>query len=82
MQIDSETSTFIWYWGTTAVLAIALYFPVLRLVLVKRVRRLEKELKRKSTGEERQATKKKSRLIAALIAVSFAYIFNTAMFGP
>ena len=82
MSIDSETGRFFWYWGTTALLAVALYFPVLRLVLVKRIRRLEKELKRESTAEERQATRTKSRLIASLIAVSFAYIFNTVVFGP
>ena len=82
MPIDSESGNFIWYWGTTALLAFALYFPVLRIVLVRRIRRLEKELKRESTGEERKVMKKKSRLISALITISFAYVFNTAMFGP
>lgn len=82
MSNDPEMGKFIWYWGTTVVLAIALYFPVSRFVWVKRVRRLEKGLGRESTEEERYAVKYKTRLIAALIAVSFAYLFNTMMFGP
>ena len=82
MSIDVESGRFLWYWGTTALLAAALYFPVLRFIVVKRVRRLEREQKRESTAEEREATRKKSRLIAVLIAVAFAYMFNTALFGP
>jgi hypothetical protein len=82
MSVDTETGRFLWYWGTTALLAIALYFPVLRFITVKRIRRLESELKRESTAEERGAARKKSRLIAVLIAVGFAYMFNTALFGP
>jgi dolichol kinase len=82
MSIDPEMGKFIWHWGSTAVLAIALYFPVFRFVWVKRIRRLEKELARASTEEERHTTKGRTRLIAALISVCFAYLFNTAMFGP
>ena len=82
MAVDSETGKFIWYWATTVVLALGLFFPILRFIWVKRVRRLEGELKRVSTDEERGNVKKKSRLIAGLIAVAFAYIFNTILFGP
>ena len=77
--MSEETGQFVWFWGTTALLAVALYYPVGKFIWVKRVRRLEKELKRDVTNEERDALKRRTRIISSLIVIVFAYLFNKAL---
>ena len=80
--MQNQTSSFIWFWGTTAVLAVALFFPVSRMIWVWRVRRAEKKLERSITDEEREELRGKTRLIAAIIVICFAYFFNRTLLSP
>lgn len=77
--MPSTLTQFYWFWGTTAVLAAALYFPVYRIIWVMRVRRLERKLERQSTGEERENLRRNTRLISAVIVICFAYLFNKVL---
>ncbi len=77
--MSGDTGQFVWFWGTTALLAVALYFPVGRFIWVKQVRRLEKKLERDATSEERNALRRKTRLISGLIVIVFAFLFNKTL---
>ena len=74
--MPATSASFAWFWGTTAILAIALYFPANRMIWVMRVRRLEKSLGREANEAEREEVRRKTRLLAGIIAVCFSFIFN------
>lgn len=69
----------IYFWGTTLLLAVLLYFPVVKLIWVRRVRRLERRLGRTGNEEERQAERRRARMIGGIVAITFAFIFNRAL---
>ena len=70
----------VWFWTTTWLLAILLYWPVHRLIWVMRVRRLEARTGNKPTDEEIEALRLRTRLVTGLIVITFAYIFNHVVF--
>ena len=67
--------------GTTAVLAVALYFPAHKLIWGMRVRSMERKLKRETTAEERETARLRARLFAGVIVITFAFLFNKVLFG-
>ncbi len=67
------------FWGTTLLLAVLLYFPVVKLIWVRRVRKLERRLGRTGNEEERQAERRRARMIGGIVAITFAFIFNRAL---
>ncbi len=69
----------IYFWGTTLLLAVLLYFPVVKLIWVRRVRRLERRLGRTGNEEERQAERRRARMIGGIVAITFAFIFNRVL---
>ena len=69
----------IYFWGTTMLLAVLLYFPVVKLIWVRRVRKLERRLGRTGNEEERQAERRRARMIGGIVAITFAFIFNRAL---
>ncbi len=69
----------IYFWGTTVLLAVLLYFPVVKLIWVRRVRKLERRLGRTGNEEERQAERRRARMIGGIVAITFAFIFNRAL---
>jgi hypothetical protein len=70
-----------WFWGSTAVLAALLYFPISKLVWVLSVRRLEGKLARPATEAEREGQLNRARFIGIIVAFAFAALFNYNMFG-
>lgn len=70
----------LWFWGSSLVLAVLLYYPASRLVFVMRIRRMEKKLKRTSTDEEREKERRKSKIITGAIVITFAFLFNKFIF--
>ena len=70
----------IWYWGSSLFLAFLLFFPVSKWLWVSRVRALERQLQRTSTDEERMKQKRTANIIAAVIVVTFSFLFNRIMF--
>lgn len=80
--MTNPTGMILWYWGSTLVLAVLLYFPTRKLIWVASVRRLERRLGRKSTDQERQERLRVARILAALIAVTFAFLYNRTLMPP
>ncbi len=74
--MSASTVSLVWFWITTWLLAILLYFPVHRLIWVMRLRRLEARTGNKATDEEVAALRLRTRLVAGFIVLSFAYLFN------
>ncbi|MBC8258007.1 MAG: hypothetical protein H8E38_03235 [SAR324 cluster bacterium] len=75
-----ETSIQLWYWGSSLVLAVLLFFPVEKMLWVKRVRSTERRLKRETSLEERDEERRKARSIAGIIVISFSFLFNYTFF--
>ncbi len=78
---EMATGLALWYWLSTLILAGLLYKPVQRLIVVRRIRKIEKELKRETTPEEREAVKRKAIPLVVVIVMTFAFIFNKVLMG-
>ena len=74
--MSPSTASVIWFWTTTWLLALLLYWPVHRLIWVMRVRKLERRTDAKAADEEIEALRVKTRLVAGVIVITFAYLFN------
>ena len=79
--MSASTSSLVWFWITTWLLAILLYFPVHRLIWVMRVRKVEARTGAKATEEEAAALRLRTRLVAGFIVLTFAYLFNHVVLG-
>ena len=70
------TDIFVWYWVSSIFLAIILFKPAKKFILVQRVRKIERKDKRKLSEEEISALEKKTIPMAVFIILSFSLIFN------
>jgi len=71
----------VWYVATSVVLALLLYVPVSRLIRVLGIRRLCEKAGRPATEAEEQVQRRRARVLAALIAVAFAFVYNRVLLG-
>jgi hypothetical protein len=69
----------LWFGVTSFAFAALLFFPVRKLLLALNINRIQAKQKRAVTAEEVQVLKKKVNVIAAIIAVSFAFFYNKYM---
>ena len=65
-----------WYGVTSFVFAAVLFFPVRKLLMAININRIQNKKKRAVTEEEKQNLRKKVNVIAAIIAVTFAFFYN------
>lgn len=72
---------YIWYWISTLILAALLFRPVRKFIFVTRVRKIERQLKRQSTEQERETIRKKIIPLTAVIVVTFSMLFNFVLIG-
>lgn len=79
--MDAPTGALVWYWGTTVLLAVLLFFPVRNLIWVWRVRGMERRLGRPGSAEERAAERRRAGLLGGVIAITFAFLFNRVLTG-
>ena len=63
-----------------ALLSIALYFPVNKLIWVLSVRRLERKYKKNLTDLERKLQLNRARFISIILVLIFSYFFNLKLF--
>ena len=75
------TGLYVWFWISTLLLAALLFRPVQKVIVVGRIRKLERTLKRASTPEEKEAIRKKAIPLVAVIVITFSYIFNKILIG-
>lgn len=80
--MEHTTGTLAWYYGTTALLAVLLHFPIHKLIWVLRVRRMERKLERPVTEEEREDAKRRTRILAGVIAITVAFLYNRTLSMP
>jgi hypothetical protein len=71
----------IWYVISSIILAALLFRPVKKLIFVQRIRRAEAKLKRALTEGERKEIEKKTVPLAAIITLTFAFLFNGMIMG-
>jgi hypothetical protein len=65
------------YYGITSIVfGILLFFPVRKLILAINVNRHQRKVGRAITDEEREILSRKVTVVAALIAVTFAFLYN------
>ena len=68
-----------WYGVTSFLFAAVLFFPVRKLLMSININRIQNKKKRAITEEEVQVLRKKVNVIAAIIAVTFAFFYNKYM---
>jgi hypothetical protein len=68
-----------WYGLTSFIFAIVLFFPVRKLLMSLNINRFQAKNKRAITEEEVEIIRKKVNYIAAIIAVTFAFLYNKYM---
>lgn len=66
----------LWYGVSSLLLAILLVFPLRKLMLGMSINRQQRKLGRQVTEEERERLQRKVTLLAAVIAVTFAFFYN------
>ncbi len=65
-----------WYGVTSIVFGVLLYFPLKKFMLSLAVNRNQRKLKRELTEEETAKLRKKTYIIAAGLAMTFAFVYN------
>ncbi len=71
----------IWYGISSIVFGVVLFFPVRHLILAINVNRHQRKVQRAITEEERQTLKQKVTVVAAVLAVTFAFLYNRFLFA-
>jgi hypothetical protein len=66
----------IWYGISSFILGAILFFPLRKFILAMSVNRHMRKTGMEMTGEQRKALKKKVTVVAAVIAITFAFIYN------
>jgi len=65
-----------WYFISSVVFGAVLFFPVRKFIMALGINRHQRKVQREITPEERAALKNKVNVIAAVIAFTFAFIYN------
>lgn len=71
----------VWFLGWSAALAIALFFPVSKMIWAFSVRRLAHKLGRQLDEKEVAGQKQRAQFIAAFLVAAFALLFNYNVMG-
>jgi hypothetical protein len=65
------------YYGITSfILGLALFFPLRKFMLASSANRFARKEKRQPTDEEMAALRKRTTILAAVIAITFAFFYN------
>lgn len=65
-----------WYGLSSVVFGVILYFPTRKLVLAMMINKQQRKLKRELTDEEREPIRRKAYVSAAIVAITFAFLYN------
>ena len=69
----------IWYWVSSIGLAALLFRPAKKFILSQRLTRSVRKLDRQLTEDEIQDLEKRTVPMAALIVVTFSFLFNSVI---
>jgi len=70
----------LWYGFSSVLLGIALFFPVRKFILNLNINRFQSKMNREITVAELALLKKKITVLAAIISVTFAFLYNKIVF--
>ncbi len=76
-----STGVFVWYWLSSIFLAIVLFKPAKKFILVQRVNKAERKLKRPLSEEELKNLEKRSIPMTVFIVLTFSLLFNRILIG-
>ncbi len=74
MSVDSIQQ--LWFWGSSLVMALLLYRPAEKLIWTLRVRGMERRLARVTSEQERAEERRKARLVAGVLVLTFSLLFT------
>jgi len=66
----------LWYPVTSVVFGVALYFPLRKFMFALNANRATRKKGSPLTEEEMSTLRKKNNIVAAIISVTFAFIYN------
>ncbi|RMG66914.1 MAG: hypothetical protein D6710_11955 [Nitrospirae bacterium] len=69
----------IWYGISSFVFGLLLFFPTRKLILAMSVNRIQRRTQREITSEELAKLKRKVTIIAAIVSLSFAFLYNRVL---
>jgi hypothetical protein len=75
------TSAQLYFFFSIFLLAVLLFFPVSKLILVFSARRLQRRLQRELEPAEIAGQQRRARFIAAPVVLVFSYLFNISLLG-
>ena len=70
----------LWYGLSSLVFGVVLFFPLRKLMVALGTNRQQRKLNRELTDQERENLNRKLSILAAAIAVSFAFFYNKYLF--
>jgi hypothetical protein len=79
--VDWQTVYLLELLGWTALLALALFFPVARLIGMVSVRRLQRKTGHPLSEAEISGQMRRARFITLILVIVFAFLFNFNMLG-
>ncbi|MGD2080127.1 MAG: hypothetical protein PVG55_04145 [Nitrospirota bacterium] len=71
-----ENVMVIWYGATSFILGLILFFPTRKLISSIGINRFQRKENREATAEEAAAIRRRSTYIAAVVALTFAFVYN------
>jgi hypothetical protein len=75
------TGIFVWYWISSLFLAILLFRPAKKFIVVQKVRKAERNIKRQLTEEETAEIERKTIPVTVFIVLTFSLLFNRILMG-
>ncbi len=69
----------IWYWISSIGLAALLFRPAKKFIFSQRLKRTARKLDRQLTEDEIQDVEKRTIPMAALIVITFSFLFNSVI---
>lgn len=65
-----------WYGLSSVVLGVVLYFPIRKFLLAMMINKQQRKLNRELTDVEREPIRRKAYVSAAVVAMTFAFLYN------
>lgn len=66
----------LWYGLSSLILAIVLFFPMRKFLLAMAINRHQRKVRRAANAEELDILNKKMTLTAAVVAITFAFVYT------
>ncbi len=69
----------IWYGLSSFIFGLLLFIPTRKLILAMSINRIQRRTQKELTAEELAKLKKKVTIIAAVVSLTFAFIYNRVL---